>query len=123
MAQSVLLSFALFLKTHAYTTSMWEQGYSADDVNQVCHELTKWAQDELGLPGEFLVLWSRQDGITFSGDSELVYANGDKAYLLPNPFIEGDSEGFVVALTTIVAGNEATLYETEIGARVLYNAV
>lgn len=123
MAQSVLLSFANFLKSHEYSTRMWEQGYQAEDVNEVCHELTEWAQTALELPGEFVVLWSRRDGIQFSGDSELAYTTDGHAYLVPNPFIEGDSEGFVVALNSILAGLADQLYETNIEARVLYNAV
>lgn len=123
MAQSVLLSFANFLKSHEYSTRMWEHGYTVEDVNQVCHELTTWAQTALELAGEFIVLWSERDDIYFSGDSELAYTVNGHAYLLPNPFIEGDSEGFVVALHTILAGHETQLFAMEIQARVLYNAV
>ncbi|QQE77788.1 hypothetical protein [Alicyclobacillus sp. SO9] len=120
---SVLLSFAEFLRNHEYTTSMWENHYTSNDVNQVCHHLTKWAQTAFGLDGEFLILWSRQEGMNFEGDSELCYLTDGTAYLLPNPFIEGDAEGFVVALQGILHNDVSDLYETPVVSRVLYNAV
>jgi hypothetical protein len=120
---SVLTAFAKFLSRHEYSTTMWENAYGAKDANDVCHELTLWTQNELQLDGEFLILWSRLDGTNFSGDNELVYVLDDHAYLIPNPFIEGDSEGFVVALQTIISRNYAELYRVQIQNRILYNAV
>lgn len=101
---------------------MWEHGYSSDDANEVCHRLSEWVQTALSLPGECLVLWSKQDGIRFTGDSELVYAMSGTAYLLPNPFLEGDPEGFIVAMQKIVEGHVSELFAIELQSRVLYNA-
>jgi hypothetical protein len=123
MTLSVITEFAKFLRDHGYTTRMWEGGFSSDDVNQVCHELTGWGKTTLGLTGEFIVLWSAKNGIEFSGDSELIYTTGEDAHLIPNPFIEGDSEGFVTAVTKIVQGFEKELYPVELRERILYNAV
>lgn len=118
-----MTEFAKFLQAHQYDTKMWEHGYSPDDVNEVCHELSAWASQTFGLQGEFIVLWAEQDGITFAGDSELAYADAGTGYLLPNPFIEGDVEGFVVGLQHIVNGDMGDLYQVEVRGRVLYNAV
>jgi hypothetical protein len=123
MALSVLTAFAQFLSSHKYSTSMWENGYGWNEANEVCHELTTWAQSVLELPGEFLVLWSDQEETKFFGDNELGYALEGVAYLLPSPFIEGDSEGFVTALQRIIHGGLNELYAVDIRGRVLYNAV
>jgi hypothetical protein len=123
MAPSVITEFVKFLRDHGYTTRMWEGGFTSDDVNKVCHELTVWGQTTFGLVGEFIVVWSVKNDIQFSGDCEMVYAAGASAYLIPNPFIEGDSEGFLTALTKIVQGIEKELYPVELKQRILYNAV
>ncbi|MHB1681809.1 MAG: hypothetical protein ACYCYO_03135 [Bacilli bacterium] len=123
MVQSVLLAFALFLQKHGYSTSMWEDGYTPDDANLVCREMAVFAHDTLGLQGDFIVLWAQSDGIVFSGDSEFAYCMNDRAYLMPNPFIEGDSEGFVASLLHIVNGASQQLYEVFVRHRVLYNAI
>ena len=118
----VVIEFAKFLQDHQYSTRMWDGGYTPEESNAVCHDLTQWAEGAWQLPGEFLMLWSRAEETQFSGDSELVYFVNDIAYLLPNPFIEGDAEGFVQTLSTIVAGHVETLYSVPIQQRVLYNA-
>lgn len=123
MAQAPLLEFAKFLKEHNYTTQMWDGGYTPERSNGVCHQLTEWARQVFELPGEFLMLWSEVEGTQFTGDSELVYFSENLAHLVPNPFIEGDAEGFVVALATIISGASDTLYRVPIKQRVLYNAV
>jgi hypothetical protein len=123
VAASVVIEFAKFLQEHQYSTEMWGSGYTSAESNGVCHDLTKWGQTTWQLPGEFLMLWSRSQDTQFLGDSELVYFINDLAYLLPNPFIEGDAEGFVLALATIVAENVESLYSVTIRQRVLYNAV
>jgi hypothetical protein len=123
MSLSVLAAFAKFLQDNQYSTRMWEGGYSSDDVNEVCHRLTQWAQRELGLPGEFLILWSELDGTRFSGDNELIYLADDRAFLVPNPFIEGESEEFIATLQRIVHGRFGELYEVPVQRRILFNAV
>ena len=123
LAKSVMMEFARFLRDHSYTTSMWDSGYTAADSNGVCHELTKWFQQTWGQAGEFLMLWSSVNDTQFSGDSELVYLVDGRAHLIPNPFIEGDAEGFVLALAAIVEGHDNTLYSVQIKQRILYNAV
>lgn len=122
MTPNVLTSFAVFMRDHGYTTRMWENGYTAALANDVCHAMTEWFQTTFQSSGEFVVLWSNGDGVSFSGDSELVYLEDGIAYLVPNPYIEGDSEGFVTALMKIVHGYKVELYQTEVQNRVLYNA-
>jgi len=119
----VFSSFARFLEEHKYTTTMWETGYSAAQSNEICAALTQWGQSAMSLNGEFLMLWSEQVETKFRGDSELVYAVDGLAYLLPNPFLEGDSEGFLGALVHLVQGNQDDLYSTPIRSRILFNAV
>lgn len=102
---------------------MWERGYTPAESNEVCAALTDWGQIQLGLQGEFLVLWSKQEGTHFSGDSELIYMQGAAAYLLPNPFLEGDSDGFLTALLRLLDGATEELYPTKIRSRILFNAV
>lgn len=123
MAISVLMLYGKLMKDHGYTTKMWEDGYGANEANDVCHELTKWAQEDLQLDGEFLVLWTYLNGTEFSGDNELVYVDAQGAYLIPNPFLEGDSEGFIVGMQKILNGDPSDLYEVSIQNRILYNAV
>lgn len=120
---SAAMTFAKFLHTEKYDTRMWENGYTMNDVNGVCHALTTWGKDVFGLTGDFVMIWAVQDGIQFSGDSELAYVVDGRGFLLPNPFIEGDAEGFVVALAQIVQGDTAQLYAVTPRSRVLYNAV
>lgn len=122
MALSVLTAFAKFLGENQYTTSMWENGYNSDEVNEVCHALTTWAQRVLDVTGEFLILWSSCNDTQFSGDNELIYAVDGAGYLIPNPFLEGDSEGFVTALQRILHDGLDELYTVEIHSRILYNA-
>lgn len=102
---------------------MWDDGYSSNDSNEVCHHLTQWIQSVWGVDGEFLMLWSEYEDAKFEGDSELAYFTDGLAHLMPNPFIEGDAEGFIVALATILEGAGDSLYRVSIGKRVLYNAV
>lgn len=123
VAASVVIELAKFLQEHLYSTRMWDSGYTPAQSNEVCHDLTQWAEGVWQLPGEFLMLWSRAEETQFFGDSELVYFVNDIAYLLPNPFIEGDAEGFVQTLSTIVAGHVETLYGVPIQRRILYNAI
>ncbi len=123
MTLSVLTAFAKFLKEHGYRTTMWEGGYSPEEVNQVCHALTEWATQTLQLDGEFLVLWTQLVDTQFSGDNELIYVSAGKSYLIPNPFIEGDSEGFVTSLQRILQGKVEELFEVSVRRRILYNAV
>lgn len=123
MALSVLSAFAKFLNQHNYSTLMWESGYGQDAANDVCHELTAWARDVFQIDGEFLMLWTHREDTRFFGDSELAYAAAGKAYLVPNPFLEGDAEGFVTALHRIVENEVGELYAVDIQGRVLYNAV
>jgi hypothetical protein len=123
MTLSILTAFAKFLQEHGYSTTMWEGGYRPEEANQVCHALTEWGQHTLQLDGEFLVLWTALVDTQFSGDNELIYVSHDKAYLIPNPFIEGDSEGFVSSLQRILHGKLEELYEVPMRRRILYNAV
>jgi hypothetical protein len=123
MSLSILASFAKFLQANQYSTSMWERGYDSAEVNEVCDRLTQWAKGELELQGEFLILWSALDGTQFSGDNELIYLQNGKAYLIPNPFIEGESEEFIAALQRILHGRFGELFEVPIQRRILYNAV
>lgn len=123
MTKSVWMTFATFLKSNGFSASMWENGCTSDEANAVCHALTHWLQSEWELPGEFLLLWTRRDGIAFQGDHELVYAEDGLAYLLPNPFLEGDPEGFITMLQTILAGDRSTLFSVSLQSRLLYNAV
>jgi hypothetical protein len=123
MTLSVLTAFARFLQERNYSTTMWEGGYSPEEVNQVCHALTEWALKTLQLDGEFLVLWTQLVDTEFSGDSELIYVSADKAYLVPNPFIEGEFEGFVTSLQRILQGKWEELFEVSVHRRILYNAV
>lgn len=123
MTQSPLTSFALFLRDHQYSTRMWENGYTPAEANGVCHHLTEWAQTNWALDGEFLMLWASREGAGFFGDSELVYVLGRKAHLIPNPFLEGDAEGFVVAFQKILSGELGELYSLSVAERVLFNAV
>lgn len=123
MTHSVVMSFANFLQKQSFSTTMWDKGYGPDEVNKVCGEMTRFMQAELGIPGEFIVLWAESDGIIFYGDSELAYAVDERAYLLPNPYIEGDSEGFVSALLKITSGLQAELYDVPMKHRVLFNAI
>jgi len=120
---SLLTAFAAFLKEHDYSTTMWEHGYTQDEANDVCHALTTWATEAQGLTGEFIMLWSMRDDLSFSGDSELAYAVAGCAYLFPNPFIEGDAEGFLSALQNVMNGRLDDLYQAPIESRLLYNAV
>lgn len=119
----VFSAFARFLQENEYSTTMWESGYTPAEANEVCAGLTDWGQTQLGLKGEFLVLWSKQDGTQFSGDSELIYVQDGQAYLLPNPFLEGDPDGFLTSLLRILDGALAELYPIEIQSRILFNAV
>lgn len=120
---SVSLSFAKFLQDHKYTTQMWETPYTFETVNDVCQRLSLWGRTELNLQGEFLVIWAEQVGDSFRGDNELVYLIQDKAYLLPNPFIEGDAQGFIAALAHILEGEWGEFYEISLRKRYGYNAV
>lgn len=122
MTKSIWMAFAEFLQANGYDTKMWERGYTSDEANEVCHRMTTWWQHDLALSGECLMLWSTRDGIRFSGDSELVYALNGTGYLLPNPFLEGDAEGFLVTLQNIAAGKLSQLFATSLRGRVLYNA-
>jgi len=123
MSISPLVSFAKFLSEHEYNTTMWENGITPGDANEVCHELTEWAKHAFALPGEFIVLWSEQDGIQFKGDNELAYAVDGTAYLFPSPFLEGESEGFVSALLRVLGGSFDQLFSCPVKSRVLFNAV
>lgn len=119
----VFAAFARFLQEHEYSTMMWEKGYTPSEANEVCAALTEWGQVQLGLEGEFLVLWTKQVGTQFSGDSELIYLQGTEAFLLPNPFLEGDSDGFLTSLLRLRDGAAEELYPTKIQSRILFNAV
>lgn len=123
MARSVVTSLAKFMQQHGYTTRMWEHGCTPEEANAVCYELTEWMRGELAVDGEFLLVWSKRQGTSFSGDNELCYLMEEKAYLMPNPFLEGDAEGFVVACQAIVSGRVNELYTTDVRERILYNAV
>jgi hypothetical protein len=123
MSLSLLASFAKFLQDNQYSTRMWEGGYGSAEVNEVCDRLTQWAKRDLGLTGEFLILWTALDGTQFSGDNELIYLVDDRAYLIPNPFIEGESEEFIATLQRIVHGRFGELFEVPMQRRILYNAV
>lgn len=123
MSISPLVSFAKFLSEHQYNTSMWEHGTSPNEANSVCHELTEWGKREFQLPGEFIVLWSTQEGIHFSGDNELAYTVDGIAYLFPNPFLEGDSEGFISAFLRVLNGSFNQLFSCPIQSRILFNAI
>ncbi len=123
MAISIAVSFAKFLRENAFSTSMWAGGYSPDDVNVVCEKMTEWAHEELRIKGEFLVLWGESDGIQFRGDRELGYVDGERAYLLPNPYIEGDSVGFITSMAKIVTGLQSELYDVIVIHRILHNAI
>lgn len=125
VVKNVLTSFAMFLKHKGYTTRLWENSFTSADVDAVCNALSEWAQTEWNLPGEFLMLWSRREHGMFVGDSELIYFESaeSNAYLVPNPFLEGDAEGFVVAVQAIVNGRQSELYRVMIQAREMYNAV
>ncbi|MCY0875836.1 MAG: hypothetical protein OWT28_06160 [Firmicutes bacterium] len=122
MAKSIWMAFADFLKRHGYSTTMWESGYSCGDANEVCRHVTAWMQQDLSLPGECLMLWAKREGTSFSGDSELIYAVDDNGLLLPNPFLEGDAEGFITALQKIMEGKSNELFVIALQSRVLYNA-
>lgn len=119
----VFSAFARFLEEHQYSTTMWEKGYTTGQANEVCAALTEWGQRQLGLIGEFLILWSKQEGTRFSGDSELIYVQESQAYLLPNPFIEGDPDGFLTSLLRLLDGAADELYPASIRSRILFNAV
>jgi len=123
LATSVLLSFVKFLQSNQYSTSMWEKGYSPNESNEVCHRLTEWAQNELDSPGEFVMMWATLDDITFCGDSELAYTNDGNGYLVPNPFIEGDAEGFTAALQLVLQNQLQQLYTVQVNKRILFNAI
>ncbi|PWI58357.1 hypothetical protein [Sulfoacidibacillus thermotolerans] len=123
MTISIPLSFAKFLQAHVFSTTMWENGYDSDESNRVCAAMTEWAQRDLGISGEFVIIWSANQGAVFSGDCELAYLHANRAYLLPNPYLEGNAEGFIHALQKIVEGHWSELYDVPFSHRVLYNVV
>lgn len=118
-----MAGFARFLADHGYTTTMWENGFHSEDANEVCQTLSQWFQEKTHLDGEFLIIWGALDGVRFSGDAELAYFDGQQAYVMPNPFLEGNGDAFVAALDALAHDRKDLLYPAEIQKRILFNAV